>query len=119
MLLGLALAPLTDQQQDGNQDAEEEQLGVPLRPQPQKTQQAICTPNAEAPLSSAAASSMTISSVDVAAKKVLSNPPPLELDRVTSPSLQAAEATAKSKMEAEAMAKASLEAARNKSNAAR
>ncbi len=115
MLLGLALAPLTDQQQDGNQDAEEEQL----RPQPQKMQQAICTPNAEAPLSAAAASSMTISSVDVAAKKVLSNPPPLELDRVTSPSLQAAEATAKSKMEAEAMAKASLEAARNKSNAAR
>jgi hypothetical protein len=73
MLLGLALAPLTDQQQGGAVDAEEEQQTL------QPLQQAPLTPDAKAPPPSSSPLSVTNdNSVDAAAKKVarLPQPPP-------------------------------------------
>ncbi len=70
MLVGLMLAPLSDQQQDGVDDTEEERQ----KPQPLQMQQKPLTPNAEAPLISPASSMANDSSVDVAAKKVFLPP---------------------------------------------
>jgi hypothetical protein len=65
MLLGLALAPLTDQQQGGAVDAEEEQQKL------EELQQTPLTPHVKAPPPSSSPLSVTNdNSVDAAAKKV-------------------------------------------------
>ena len=65
MLLGLALAPLTDQQQGGAVDAEEEQQKL------EELQQTPLTPDVKTPPPSSSPLSVTNdNSVDAAAKKV-------------------------------------------------
>lgn len=109
MLLGLALAPLAEERQDDDDDAEVG-LHVPLQPNVPMSQKPIAPlpPSMPKPDNG---------SVDAAAKKVFSVHPlcTLRLDAF----VQAAQATARNKSEAEALAKASLEAARSKADAAR